>query len=111
MASIDDDLMLDAVDDARAVAFIRNNLPQETKEKFTDEDLYYFLDVIYEYYADNGVFDQEPDAEGYIDIDLDKIVDHVIKKAKKDNIGDFEHDDVLFVVQSELDYSEQAEEE
>ena len=103
-----DDILMDAEDDARCVEYIRNYLPQEVKEKFTDDDLYYFLDVIYDYYANSGIFDAEPDEEGYVDIDLDEVVDYVIKKAKKEDMGDFEHDDVLFVVQGEMGYSESS---
>ncbi len=99
---------MDAEDDARCVEYIRNYLPQEVKEKFTDDDLYYFLDVIYDYYANSGIFDAEPDEEGYVDIDLDEVVDYVIKKAKKEDMGVFEHDDVLFVVQGEMEYSESS---
>lgn len=111
MATIDDDLMMDAEDDAKAVAYIQSRLPQEVKEKFTDDDLYYFLDVISEYYVSSGIFDTEPDAEGYVDIDLDQVVNYVIKKAKKENYGEFEHDDILFIVQAEMDYGEQLEDE
>lgn len=103
-----DDILMDAEDDARCVEYIRNYLPQEVKEKFTDDDLYYFLDVIYDYYANSGIFDAEPDEEGYVDIDLDEVVDYVIKKAKKEDMGVFEHDDVLFVVQGEMEYSESS---
>jgi hypothetical protein len=40
---------------------------------------------------------------------LDKIVDYVIKEAKKDEIGEFEHDDILFVVQGEMEYTDTLE--
>lgn len=109
--NIDDELFLDAEDDAREVEFIHNYLPQELKEKFTEDELYYFLDVIIDYYTESDVFSEEPDQDGYVEIDLDKVVDYVIRKAKKENMGDYEHDDILFVVQAELAYSEQAEEE
>ena len=39
--------------------------------------------MIFEYYAESGVLDAQPDKEGYVDIDLDKVVDYVLKKAKK----------------------------
>lgn len=108
MANIDNELLKDAEDDARAIEFIYNYLPQELKEKFTEDDLYYFLDVIIEYYVSSDIFNAEPDEDGYVEIDLDKVVDYVIKKAKKEGIGEFEHDEILFVVQAEMEYSEQA---
>lgn len=109
MSNIDDELLMDAEEDAREVAFIRNYLPQELKEKFSDDELYYFLDVIIDYYVSEGVFDESRGDDEYIDIDLDKAVDYVIKQAKKEQMGEFEHDDILFVVQAELAYSEQLE--
>ena len=43
MDSLEQELLQDAEDDARTVEFIKNYLPQEVKDKFTDEELYYFL--------------------------------------------------------------------
>ncbi len=111
MSNFEDELLKDAEDDARAVEYIYNYLPQELKEKFTEDELYYFLDVIIEYYTTSDIFDAEADSEGYVEIDLDKVVDYIIKKAKKENIGNYEHDDILFVVQAEIAYSESVAEE
>ena len=61
-------------------------------------------------YAYNNIPDAQQHEDGYIDIDLDKVVDYVIKQAKKDEIGTFEHDEILFVVQAELDFNESGEE-
>ena len=103
MDSLEQELLQDAEDDARTVEFIKNYLPQEVKDKFTDEELYYFLDVIVEYAA--------PDKDGYIEIDQDKIVDYVISQARKDKMGDFAAEDILWVVQGELEYGESFGEE
>ena len=106
MDSLEQELLQDAEDDARTVEFIKNYLPQEVKDKFTDEELYYFLDVIVEYYANSGILDAAPDKDGYIEIDQDKIVDYVISQARKDKMGDFVAEDILWVVQGELEYGE-----
>lgn len=100
----DDFLLDDAAEDAKTIAFIKNYLPQELKEKFTEEDLYYFLDLIIEYYATSGCLDVEPDEEGYINIDQDKIVEYLLAEAEKDGIEGFTADDLLFVVQGEMEY-------
>ena len=81
--------MQDAEEDARIVEYIKNYLPSELKETFSDNELYYFLDVIVDYYANSGVLDAEPDKDGFVDIDLDKVVDYVVEQAKKDKVGDF----------------------
>lgn len=109
--SIDNEILLDAEDDAREVAFIRQQLPQELKERFSDEDLYYILDLLIDYYTSQGIFDQEPDEDGCVDVDLDAIADYVCRQARKEQVGEFEHDDILLVIQAEMDYSEQQDEE
>ena len=104
MSSEDDFLLDDAAEDAKTVAFIRNYLPQEFKERFTDEDLYYFLDLIVEYYATSGCLDAEPDEEGYINIDQDEIVEFLLTEAEKDNVRGFSAEELLFVVPGEMDF-------
>ena len=104
MSSEDDFLLDDAAEDAKTVAFIRNYLPQEFKERFTDEDLYYFLDLIVEYYATSGCLDAEPDEEGHINIDQDEIVEFLLTEAEKDNVRGFSAEELLFVVQGEMEF-------
>ncbi len=111
MDSLEEELLRDAEDDVRTVEFIKNYLPQEVKGRFTDEELYYFLDVIVEYYADSGVLDATSDKDGYIEIDQDKVVDYVVRQARKDKMGDFAAEDILWVVQGEAEYVESLGEE
>lgn len=99
-----DDFLQEAEDDRRTIEFIKNYLPQDLKSKFSEEDLYYIFDLIVEYYTTSGCLDAEPDEEGYIDIDQDKIVDFVVKKAEKEGMGPYEPEDVFFVVQGEMEY-------
>lgn len=111
MGDFEQDLLQDAADDARTVEFIKNYLPQDVKGKFTDDELYYFLDVIVDYYATSGVLDAAPDEDGFIDIDLDEVVKYVVEQAHKDKIGDFDPEDVMWVVQGEAEFSDSLDEE
>ena len=99
---MEDDFLLE--DDEKTIEFIKNYLPQDLKEKFTDDDLYYILDLIVDYYTTSGCLDAQPDEEGYINIDQDEIVNYIVKEAAKDGMGPFESDDVFFVVQGEMEY-------
>ncbi len=110
MANFEDELLQDAEDDARTVEFIKQNLPQELKEKFSDDELYYFLDVIVEYYTESGILESEPDKDGYIDIDIEAIAQHMAKQAKKDGMGEFSPDDLRWIVEGEMDYAEGVDE-
>ena len=110
--AMEEDFLLDAEDDARAVEFIQKYLPQDLKDKFTEDDLYYILDLIAEYYTSSECLDAEPYEEGYIDIDLDEVVDYVVKQAKKEGeMGPYNPEDVFFVVQGEMEYADSLDEE
>lgn len=101
-----DEFLQDDLDDEKTIEFIKNYLPQDLKEKFSDDELYYFLDVIDEYYVESGILDAQPDKDGYIDIDLEKIVDYIIKEARKDEMGEYDSEELLFVVQGEMEYTD-----
>ena len=42
---------------------------------------------------------------------LEKIVDYIRKEAHKDEVGDFDPEDLLFVVQGEMEYADSLAEE
>ena len=43
---MEDDFLLEDEDDEKTIEFIKNYLPQDMKEAFSDDDLYYILDLI-----------------------------------------------------------------
>ncbi|TWV12667.1 hypothetical protein FQ707_08720 [Bacteroidaceae bacterium HV4-6-C5C] len=108
---LEDDFLRDDLDDEKTIEFIKNYLPQELKDKFSTDELFYFLDLIDEYYSESGILDAKPDADGYIDIDLGKIVDYIVKEAHKDEMGEYDPEEILFVVQGEMEYAESLGEE
>ena len=101
---LEDDFLLSDADDEKTIEFIRNYLPQELKDKFSEDELYYFLDLIDEYYSESGILDAQPDADGYVDIDLEQGVEYIVQEAKKDEVGEYDPEEILFVVQGEMEY-------
>ena len=101
---LEEDFLLADADDEKTIEFIKNYLPQELKEKFSDDELYYFLDLIDEYYSESGILDAQPDEDGYVNIDLEEVVAYIVKEAKKDEVGEYDPEEVLFVVQGEMEY-------
>lgn len=101
---LEEDFLLSDADDEKTVEFIKHYLPQELKEKFDDDMLYYFIDLIDDFYAESGILDVQPDEDGYIVIDLEAVADYIVKEAKKDEMGEFDPEEILFVVQGEMEY-------
>ncbi|RHJ90513.1 hypothetical protein [Parabacteroides bouchesdurhonensis] len=91
-------------DEDESVKFIQNYLPQELKGKFSDDDINYIVDLIYEFYENKGFLDDNADDNKEIDIDEDELTEYVTKNAQKDGVGKFQPEDIVFIVQGELEY-------
>jgi hypothetical protein len=107
MSNIDDELLLGAQEDAREVAFIQNYMGVENRELFTEDDIYYCLDVMLEHLDTLG---DQADADGFIDIDTEEVARHIQKKAKKEGMGPYDLDALILLVDAELEYNEQLSE-
>jgi hypothetical protein len=86
-------------DDEAAVKFIQNFLPQEMKEKFTDDDIYYILDVI-------GDFYEKKDWFGDVDEEKEEkeLIRFIKEQTAKDDIGCFTEEEIQLVLVAEAAY-------
>ena len=92
-------------DDFEAVKFIKNFLPDGLKDKYTDDDINYIIDLIYDFYDSKGLMDDDDDeTEVDVEINEDELVAFVVKNALSDNVGKYEADDIEIIVQGELEY-------
>lgn len=91
-------------DEEESVKFIQNYLPQELKGKFSNDDINYIVDLIYEFYDSKGYMNMDIEDNEEVDIDEDELVQFVIKNAQKDKVGKFSEDEITFIVQGELAY-------
>lgn len=107
MSSIDNEILLGAEEDAKEVAFIQSYIGSEIAEKYTEDDIYYILDVIGEFFEKE--FSGQPDDEGFVDIDVDDIVKFIGKRAKKEGMGPYDKEELSILVNAELEYNEQLE--
>lgn len=109
MAILDNELMEDAQMDAHIIEHVKSQLPQDMKEKFDEELLYYFHDVLEEYLATSDILEAEADAEGYVNIDMEQVADHLLRQATKDKIGEFSAEELLLLAEAELSYGDEFE--
>ncbi|NLI71483.1 MAG: hypothetical protein GX361_01970 [Bacteroidales bacterium] len=99
MKTEDNDFLVYDEDDA--VKFILEQIPAELKEKINEDTINYVLDVVYDYYDQNGLLDEESVDE--TDIDEEEMLQFVVKAARKDKI-DLDEDDIQLVLDSEYEY-------
>jgi hypothetical protein len=91
-------------DEDEAVKFIRKQLPDELKTKFSNDDIIYIIDLIDEFYESKGFLDGDDDRN--IDINEDELTAFVVKNALSDKVGKFEAREISLIVQGEMEYCE-----
>lgn len=89
-------------DEDESVKFIRKNLPEEMQNEFSDDEINYIVDLIYEFYEKKGFLEEDDDKD--IEIDEDELLDYVIKNACEDKIKDFTDEQIEAIVAGELAY-------
>lgn len=93
-------------DEDDAVKYIQNYLPQELKGKFSNDEINYIIDIIYEFYEEKGLLDEDSSEDQIIDIDEDELTNFVLKNTKKDKLKEFSAEEITFIIQGELAYCE-----
>ena len=102
MAGFEDELLDDAQHDANAVAYMYAHLPQEMQEKFTEENLYYCLDLIETYLTEKVDFTQEE-----VELDLEVITKYILQVANKDKYDSLDEEGVYLAVNAYFDFEEE----
>ncbi|MCF0178867.1 MAG: hypothetical protein HUJ97_01295 [Bacteroidales bacterium] len=87
------------------VEYIKKNLPQDAREAFSDDDITYITDVVYDYFESNGFLEEEEEVE----IDMDEITAFVMKNAKRDGYK-FDKDLAYWVIDRDINFIEGVEE-
>lgn len=88
-------------DEEAAVAFIQNQLPQELKEKFTEDDIYYLLDTICDFYDKNDYLNETDEEK-----EERELTAFLINQAKKDDIGMYDAEEMLLFLKAEAAYTD-----
>jgi len=99
MKTQEDDLLV--YDEDEAVKFILNTLPANAKERINDEKIEYVLDVVYEFYDENGLIDEDSTEEA--SIDEEEMFKFILKCSKKDKMN-LSEDDIQLILDGEYEY-------
>lgn len=92
-------------DEDEAVDFIRDFLPNEIKNKYTDNDILMVIDIIWDYYESKGLTTlPSEDEEDEEEVDIDALTAYVTKEIKKDDEMIMDTADIKFIIQGELAY-------
>lgn len=96
----DDDIIYD---DDDAVRFIRKTLDAPVAEKVCDDDIYYIIDLIYDFYESKGFMDGDAN-DDEIEFADDELIDYAVSNAKKDGFDKLSEEEISAIIEGELAY-------
>ena len=99
MKTEEEDLLV--YDEDEAVKFILNFIPAESKERIDNDKIEYVLDVVYDFYDENGLIDEDSTEEA--SIDEEEMFKYILKSSKKDKIK-LSEEDIQVILDGEYEY-------
>ncbi|WP_352422343.1 hypothetical protein [Proteiniphilum sp.] len=94
-------------DEDDSLRFIRENLPEEMQDEFSDDEINYVVDLIYDFYEEKGYLDENEDDDPEIEINEDELLEYIIRNARKNKeiLGrDYTNEQIEAIVAGELAY-------
>ena len=96
-------------DEKEAINAMRTVLSDESSDLYDDDELLNVIDIIWDWYDDQGLLDIDTEADDE-DINTDALIKHVGKMLAKDSDSPIRREDVEPLVMAELRYEQSLEE-
>lgn len=95
-------------DEDDSLRFIRENLPEEMQDEFSDDEINYIVDLIYDFYEEKGYLDEnDEDDDSEVEINEDELLEYIGRNARnnKEVLGrDYTDEQIEAIVAGELAY-------
>lgn len=95
-------------DEDDSLRFIRENLPEEMQDEFSDDEINYIVDLIYDFYEEKGYLDEnDEDDDSEVEINEDELLEYIGRNARKNKevLGrDYTDEQIEAIVAGELAY-------
>ncbi|MDE5652172.1 MAG: hypothetical protein K2G75_02980 [Muribaculaceae bacterium] len=96
-------------DEDMAIAFIRREVGDEVSRQYSDDEILYVIDIIWDYYERKGLLKLNPKATADEQLDEEALTAYVRKELSRDGEILMDPDDLDKIVKAELDYEESLE--
>ena len=89
-------------DEDESLKFIQKHLPEDMQDEFTDDEINYIVDLVYEFYEEKGFLDESDESD--IEIDEDELLKYIFENAREDGIREYTDEQIEAIVAGELAY-------
>lgn len=100
---------MNTFDEDKAITFIRHFVGESISSQYTDDDILYIIDIIWDYYEKNGFLSLNSDLTEDELLDPDSLIKYVKKEIATDKEILMDPKDVEQIVKGELEYEESIE--
>lgn len=92
-------------DEMRAVTFINDKLSEAGRNPYPEDEILNVIDMIWDYYEENGMLDPDLEDEEDEDIEPD-LIEYVNRMLRKDRGAKIQPEDVPAIVRAEVEYED-----
>ena len=96
-------------DENDVVRFIRKLLPADKEMQYTDDEILYVIDIMYDWYEKNGYLSLDMNVTDEEEADIAKLTAYVKKEISADGEIEMDPADIDLIVKGELEYEESLE--
>lgn len=96
-------------DEDKALQFIRAAVGKKISDRYSDDEILFIIDIIWDYYENNGFLSLEMDETEEEILDTDELVNYVKKEVANDRELLMDPADIGQIVKAELEYEESLE--
>lgn len=93
-------------DELKAVELINRRLTEQGRQAYDEDQVLNVIDMIWDYYEENGLLDIEADPDDDADDVESEVVDYVVRMLKKDKDACIAVEDVPVMVKAEMEYED-----
>lgn len=96
-------------DEDKALEFIKNSVGQKISDKYSDDEILFIIDTIWDYYENHGFLSLDLDEIDEEILDSDDLINYVKKEIANDEDIIIDPTDIGVIVKAELEYEESLE--
>lgn len=96
-------------DEDKALEFIRKAVGAKVSDKYSDDEILFVIDTIWDYYENNGFLSLDMDETDEEILDSDDLINYVKKEVANEEEIIMDPADIGQIVKAELEYEESLE--
>lgn len=96
-------------DEEKAIAFIRQYVGEDVSAQYSDDEILYLIDIIWDYYEKKGFLSYSKEVTDKEVLDDSELIGYVKKEIANDKEILMDPEDVSKIVYAELEYEESIE--